>query len=110
MLLTYSRSGEQKRKGDAPFPYRLQLVAPGAIFVEDLTKGASEQLNQAAEQAKDAASGAMEQAQGQVQEATSGAMEQAQSQAQDAASGAMEQAQDAVGDTIDKAKDILPGS
>jgi hypothetical protein len=47
--------------------------------VEDLTKGVSEQLNQVADQAKDAAG------------------------------DAMNQAQDAAGDAIDKAKDMLPG-
>ena len=51
------------------------MPGKGETEVEDLTKGASEQLDQAADQAKDAASGAMEQ-QGQVQEAASGAMEQ----------------------------------
>jgi hypothetical protein len=52
----------------------------GEAAMEDLTKGASEQVNQAADQAKDAAS------------------------------GAMDQAKDAAGDALDKAKDILPGS
>jgi hypothetical protein len=41
--------------------------------VEDLSTGASEQLNQAADQAKDAAGGALDRA----QEAASGAMERA---------------------------------
>jgi len=75
------------------------MSGKGETEVEDLSKGASEQLNQAADQAKEAAG-----------EAASGAIEQAQSQAQDAASGAMEQAQDAAGEAIEQAKDILPGS
>jgi uncharacterized protein YjbJ (UPF0337 family) len=77
-------------------------VLEGEAAMEDLTKGASEQVGQAADQAKDAASGAMEQA----QDAASSAMDQAQ----DAASGAMDQAKDAAGEALDKAKDILPGS
>jgi hypothetical protein len=36
------------------------MPGKGETEVEDLTKGASEQLNQAADQAKEAASGAME--------------------------------------------------
>jgi hypothetical protein len=50
------------------------MPGKGETEVEDLTKGASEQLNQAADQAKDAAGDAMNQA----QEAASGAMEQAE--------------------------------
>src|SRR5215813_5251413 len=72
------------------------MPGKGETEVEDLSKGASEQLNQASDQAKDAAGDAMNQA----QEAASGAVEQAQRQAQDAASGAMEQAQDAAGNAI----------
>src|SRR5262245_59945658 len=80
----------------------LAHVGEGEAAMEDLTKGVSEQVNQAADQAKDAASGAMDQA----QDAASGAMDQAK----DAASSAMDQASDAAGEAVEKAKDVLSGS
>jgi uncharacterized protein YjbJ (UPF0337 family) len=67
--------GERRSGGAVPVHVR-----KGEAAMEDLTNGASEQVNQAADQAKDAAS------------------------------GAMDQAKDAAGEAVDKAKDILPGS
>jgi len=98
-LLPTCRTGIGEQRSDGAVPIH---VWEGEAAMEDLTKGASEQVNQAADQAKDAASGAMDQA----QDAASGAMDQAK----DAASDAMDQAKDAAGEAVEKAKDILPGS